>query len=117
MNLREPNHERVAELNDMFRKTVFRKSTDTGTVLLSQGFQALPIFTQLPIFVKICMLGNDEFEEENNPYGEHDFGAIEMEGGKIFWKIDYYKNSDMEYGTDDKENCYRLLTLMLAEEY
>jgi hypothetical protein len=28
--------------------------------------------------------------EDNDPHGEHDFGAFEHEGQRIFWKIDYY---------------------------
>jgi Protein of unknown function (DUF3768) len=32
----------------------------------------------------------DSFTEDNEPHGEHDFGAFEHEGQRVFWKIDYY---------------------------
>ena len=32
----------------------------------------------------------DDFSEDNDPYGEHDFGAFEYQGQTINWKIDYY---------------------------
>ena len=27
----------------------------------------------------------DDFSERNDPFGEHDFGAIEYEGNTVFW--------------------------------
>lgn len=61
----------------------------------------------------------DDFTEENDPYGEHDFGAFEFHGHKCFWKIDAY-NTDYSMGSDDptdlSKTC-RVLTIMLAEEY
>ena len=69
----------------------------------------------------------DNFNEGNDPYGEHDFGSVtvavsdlltgEDETHKVFWKIDYYADAGMEYGTEDKLGCYRVLVIMLAEEY
>ena len=37
-----------------------------------------------------------DFNEDNDLYGEHDFGSLKIAGQKIFWKIDYYveKNDD-----------------------
>jgi len=32
----------------------------------------------------------DDFNERNDPYGEHDFGSFEFCGETIFWKIEYY---------------------------
>jgi hypothetical protein len=28
------------------------------------------------------------FDADNDPYAEHDFGAFEIEGTRLFWKID-----------------------------
>ncbi len=48
------------------------------------------------------------FTHDNDPYKEHDFGAFELDGEKIFWKIDDYDGCD----------GYELvLTIMLASEY
>ena len=62
----------------------------------------------------------DDFSEDNDPYGEHDFGAFTHAiAGKIFWKIDYY-DSAYEMGSEDptdETKTGRLLTILLAEEY
>ena len=31
----------------------------------------------------------DAFDPDNDPYGERDFGALTVEGERIFFKIDY----------------------------
>ncbi|OHB89787.1 MAG: hypothetical protein A3D13_04615 [Planctomycetes bacterium RIFCSPHIGHO2_02_FULL_40_12] len=36
------------------------------------------------------------FTEDNDPYREHDSGAIDHSRQKIYWKIDYY-NPDMTH--------------------
>jgi hypothetical protein len=61
----------------------------------------------------------DEFDEGNDPYGEHDFGAFEHGGQKYFWKIDYYDPSLCFGSADpsDSANTVRVMTLMLADEY
>jgi hypothetical protein len=57
------------------------------------------------------------FTEDNDPYGEHDFGSLKFEGQKILWKIDYY-DQDLKYWCDPLDKaCRRVLTVMLAEEY
>lgn len=61
----------------------------------------------------------DHFDDENDPYGEHDFGALDWCGETAFWKIDYY---DLELSAAspnpaDAEVTIRVLTVMLASEY
>jgi hypothetical protein len=54
-----------------------------------------------------------------DPYGEHDFGAFEHNGQRIFWKIDYY-GLTMTNGSEDPsdpKHTVRMLTVMLASEY
>ena len=50
----------------------------------------------------------NDFNESNDPYGEHDFGSFEYKGRRIFWKID-----DLQ----GEEGFGLVLTVMLAEEY
>ena len=61
----------------------------------------------------------DDFGPENDPFGEHDFFSVEVEGHKVFVKIEYYDLA-MEYGspdpTSEMQTC-RLMTVMLAWEY
>ncbi len=61
----------------------------------------------------------DQFSKDNDPWGEHDFGAVEIEGEKVFFKLDYYDLS-LEQGSENpaNEGCtHRVLTIMLASEY
>ncbi|MDA9136454.1 DUF3768 domain-containing protein [Ascidiaceihabitans sp.] len=61
----------------------------------------------------------DAFTPDNDPYGEHDFGAIRYQGQTIFWKIDYYDLDLQMHSPDpsDETVTARVLTIMLAEEY
>jgi hypothetical protein len=55
----------------------------------------------------------------NDPWGEHDFGAVEIDGEKVFFKIDYY-TPDLSAGSENpaNEGCtHRVMTIMLASEY
>ena len=59
------------------------------------------------------------FTEDNDPYGEHDFGSFDLDAVKLFWKIDYYDRK-LEYGSPDPADpavTRRVLTILLAEEY
>lgn len=61
----------------------------------------------------------NSFDKANDPHCEHDFGAVEVEGAKLFWKIDYY-TPGLEAGSEDPSDAaktVRVLTIMLAEEY
>ena len=61
----------------------------------------------------------DTFTEDNDPYGEHDFGSVEVSGDKFFFKI-YYYDPTMERHSDnptDPQRTLRVMTIMRAEEY
>lgn len=106
------NTKRIRELNDLFRETML-----TGKIITTQGIEALPLDDKMQIFAKVRQF--DDFNEGNDPYGEHDFGSFKHQGNKIFWKIDYY-DLDLQYGSEnpaDPSKTIRVLTIMLAEEY
>ena len=103
---------RIRTLNDTFRTTFIG-----GRVLLTQGIQALDETAAQELIRKIQTF--KDFTPDNDPHGEHDFGALEHDGQKVFWKIDYYDTS-LTYGSDDPsdpDQTTRVLTVMLAEEY
>jgi hypothetical protein len=62
-----------------------------------------------------------KFTEDDDPYNEHDFGVVEVDGDTFIWKIDYYNNM-YDTGVDhaqvnNSEVCKRLLTIMHDSEY
>lgn len=104
--------ERVRTLNDLLRLTF-----TGGRVLKTQGVSALPEKTQMEILQRVQNF--NAFTPDNDPYGEHDFGSIDNDGLKIFWKIDIYDQS-LEFAAEEpwnRDKSIRVLTIMLAEEY
>lgn len=79
----------------------------------------MPSVTLSDLLSAIAVETFDDFTEENDLYGEHDFGAFTSNGHKIFWKIDYYYQS-MQWASPDPTDpslTNRVLTIMLASEY
>lgn len=105
--------EKVRDLNDAFR-TTFRG----GRVCMSSGIASLPNDLRTEILKKVRLFA--DFNEENDPHGEHDFGTIGIGAKhKVFWKIDYY-DAAMLYGSEDPANpdvTTRVLTIFFADEY
>lgn len=100
-------HTQIAKLND-----AYRQSSVIGCVLTS-GILALNNNDEILEAVRHF----NTFSESNDPYGEHDFGVINVNNHEIFWKIDYY-NREYTYGLDPLDAvCNRVLTIMLASEY
>lgn len=109
---RSINTEKIRALNDAFRTTL-----TGGKVLLTAGVNALPSEVKATVIRRVRTFS--EFNEENDPHGEHDFGNFSLVGQKFFFKIDYY-DSNMEFGSEDPSDpskTTRVLTIMLAQEY
>lgn len=103
---------RIRALNDGLRQT-----GKGGTVLCTSGIQALGDTMVREVIQAIMRF--DDFSDDNDPYGEHDFGSIKLAGRTIFWKVDYY-DLDLAGGSPDPADeavTSRVLTIMLAEEY
>ena len=60
-----------------------------------------------------------DWTEDNDPYGEHDFGVFMLFGQRLFFKIDYFHptRGTLAPVPGNVELCRRVLTIMLAEEY
>ena len=103
---------RIQELNDAFRRSFIG-----GVVVITAGFESLPADRRCRILTMIRAF--DQFNEDNDPHGEHDFGLIEDDDLRCFWKIDYY-DREMEMISPDPTDpsvTTRVLTVMLADEY
>lgn len=113
MTARAEKIEKIAELNDLCRKTM----GSTGRVFQTQGIAALPLLDQMAIWQKVETF--DAFTADNDPHGERDFGAFRHAGQRIFWKIDYYDPTLTKGSEDptDPAQTVRVLTIMLASEW
>lgn len=108
------NAERIASLNDSFRQN-FNRSL--GQVFMTSGVVALEAEVKKELVEAVQQF--DHFPEDDDPYGEHDFGAVVVSGDRFYFKIDYYDPA-LKHAADDPGNpstCTRVLTIMRAEEY
>jgi hypothetical protein len=105
---------KIRELNDQLRRSILSPLgqwvftpgiTERGPDFVAQAVSQVTAFSA--------------FTSDNDPYGEHDFGSVEVGGVTVFWKIDYYDLA-LAAGSEDPADptqTRRVLTLMLASEY
>ena len=103
---------RVRDLNDQLRTTA-----RGGAIVVTQSLVALgPEFVAQALSAVAAF---SEFTPDNDPYGEHDFGAVTVAGESVFFKIDYYDLA-LTAGSEDPANAAitrRVMTVMLASDY
>jgi hypothetical protein len=107
-----PATDRIRCLNDRLRSHFIG-----GQVVITPG-----IHSQGPAFRIACIgavRADGAFDEADDPYGEHDFGAVRVLGHRVFWKIDYYDRALEGRSPDPSDPAVttRVLTIMLASEY
>jgi hypothetical protein len=103
---------RIQVLNDQFRQTLIG-----GRVMMTAGVAAMADNDRRTLLNRVRHF--DEFTSENDPYGEHDFGSIDIGGCRYFFKIDYY-DPTLTCGSSDaiyEAATQRVMTLMRADEY
>ena len=110
----------IAFTNDIFRTLILFGPIKgiPGQAVMTRGVEDLG--RRFANAVGEAIIDFDDFTEDNDPYGEHDFGVVEVEGQRVFWKIDYYADDTCTSGSEDPADCtrtYRVMTVMLAEEY
>lgn len=104
--------QRIRLLNDMLRE-----GYPTGEVMITRAVQALPSIKR--DILLLAVQHYSDFDNGNDPYGEHDFGSLEFDGRVWFWKIDYYdldRNHASPDPADPDVTC-RVMTIMSADEY
>lgn len=102
----------IAELNDKLRMT-----GQGGQIMMTRTIAELPPEEKLAIID--TFRGFDNFSEDNDPYGEHDFGSFYVRGEQFFFKIDYFDPS-MKFASADPADptiTQRVCTVMYAHEY
>ena len=71
--------EKIRALNDAFRTTM-----TGGKVLMTAGVNALPSDVQAMVIRRVATFS--EFNAENDPHGEHDFGSFRSRVASSFSK-------------------------------
>jgi len=108
----EDQSAKIRTLND-----AFRRSFQGGAVVLTAGIVALGSNVQDRIMAAVQAF--DDFSQDNDPWGEHDFGTLALCGQTIFFKIDYFDPTRAMHSEDptDPSKTERVMTIMLASEY
>lgn len=107
-----PRAEAIAQLNDQLRKHGIG-----GPVVMTRGVADLESFDRNALIAALA--GYDNFDADNDPHGERDFGDLTLFGADLLWKIDYY-DTDLKYGSNDPADpavTQRVLTIMLASDW
>lgn len=102
----------IRKLNDSFRTSFIG-----GKVMLTLGIRAKSDIEQTEILERVVNF--NDFNKNNDVYGEHDCASFMHNGEKIIWKIDYYdkKYRFMSDNPADPTITNRVLTIMTSEEY
>ncbi len=103
----------IRQLNDAFRRTFVG-----GHVIATRAVALLPLDDRHSLF-EMVREANYSFKPADDPYGEHDFGAVIYKGERFFWKIDYY-DLDFRHGSPDPSDpafTVRVMTVVRADEY
>ena len=120
-----PDDALIAEQNDRFRRAL--PSLTPGTVA-PDGLRGRMVFTQSiaargPLFALLCLLeiaALETFGPEDDPDGRHDFGAVEVQGERVWFKIDLYSDETVEWGSErpgDPSLTFRVMTVMLPSDW
>ena len=111
----------IAEHNDRFRNTWGADFTIPGQIVMTRAVAALSPAWMVRLMQAIQQFS--DFNEDNDPYGDHSFGAVEITvGGEtktIWFKIDLYEEN-LEYGAEDPpdlEQTKRVMTILFPSDY
>jgi len=107
-----PRAEAIARLNDLVRTT-----GTGGTVVITQGVRAITGFSAEVLAAELA--NYSDFDPDNDPHGERDFGCLTLWSHDLLWKIDYYDH-ELKFGSDnpaDPDVTHRVLTVLLAREW
>jgi hypothetical protein len=103
---------RIRALNDAFRSTFIG-----GDVLFTASVDALPEVIKSDIIAAVQAFTG--FDEDNDPWGEHDCATLSVDGHEVMFKIDYFDHAK-KYGSPDPSDAmvtHRVLTVLFPSEY
>lgn len=105
----------IAELNDRLRT-----KGEGGRIMITAGIQALGEAKVAKVLEAVRTFS--DFNPDNDPHQEHDFGIVHVDGETVYFKIDYYAAGydELRYGSENSADpavTVRVMTVMLREEY
>lgn len=111
----------IAVQNDRFRNTWGADFTICGQIVFTQAVAAKSGAWTTAIMAAVQRF--TDFNEDNDPYGDHSFAAVDVTVGgntkKVFFKIDLYDLA-YEYGSEhptDLAKTRRVMTIMFPSDY
>ena len=111
--------DRIRELNDALRTCAdpILRLIINGQLVITRGIHELgdAFFKNAVAAVRAF----NNFTPDNDPHGEHDMAFLDVDGKRIFFKVDYY-DSEMQYHSPDPADAgvtRRVLTIGLASDY
>ncbi|RIK85496.1 MAG: hypothetical protein DCC69_10110 [Hyphomicrobiales bacterium] len=104
--------DRIRDLNDRLRVDLL-----DGEWVLTAGIAGLDNALALKVIHAVRTF--DAFPSDDGSRDEHDFGAMQVDGVRVCWKIDCYDLDKRQASSDpaDETRTLRVLTVMLAEEF
>ena len=87
---RSAKRAKIRALNDAFRTSFWG-----GRVMMTAGVAALENPVRNAVVEKIKAF--DAFDDDNDPWGEHDFVSVEHDGQTFFAKIDLYERAAVKH--------------------
>jgi hypothetical protein len=114
--MREYTAEQLARMNDAARMSMIIHKTNVLVDKIMCRFVLTSTVADLPIDKLETLLHEvgkfNSFTPENDPHGEHDFGKVELDGNRYFFKFDYYDASIRAFGHEN-----HVMTIMAASDY
>lgn len=107
---------KIAQLNDELRTNPL-SAIDGRNMIVAAG----ELKSDMAMVARVmgAAAAFTDFNANDDPYGEHDFAAFEVDGFRCCFKIDYYDLNLECHSPDpaDPEVTCRVLTLMFAADY
>lgn len=115
---------RIAAHNDAFRRHVCLSSPwpENMPPLAGQLVCTAAVDARGPLFVQTCRRTtgfHTDFPPESDTHGLHEFGAFQICGTNVWWKIDCYDRS-YEWGSEDPgdpSQTARVLTILFPSDW
>ncbi|QUG90790.1 DUF3768 domain-containing protein [Pseudomonas putida] len=113
----------IQQKNDNFRKNLIQIATQNQKHLYPTPLVQHLYKTDIEQFCRLLdyTMTYKGFNDDNDPWNEHDMAFFEFEGERYFFKFDYY-DANFKGGVEEEDRmnddkCKRVLTIGLAEEY